>query len=204
LHWSDSWCSFFWVGRRFPSVNLQRLIIGGDSAGAQIASQFIAMQTNAELAKSMQFDVVVPKENLIAAILYCGPYDLRRLYDSENRVRRFLIRQFGWAYFDIRNWRDSPQAKQASTVGNVTPDYPPTFITDGNSGSFEPDARKLEAKLKENGVYVDSLFYPAEHKKLNHEYQFDFSTLESMECYERVLAFLEKVTTEKHSKQDGP
>jgi hypothetical protein len=66
----------------------------------------------------------------------------------------------------------SVNSETVSTVRNVTPDYPATFITDGNDGSFEPDARKLEAKLKESGVYVDSLYYPAEHGKLGREYQF--------------------------------
>lgn len=88
----------------------------------------------------------------------------------------------GWAYFGVRNWSNTAQAMQASTVNHVTPDYPPTFITDGNVGSFEGDAQKLEAKLKENGVYVDPLYYPIEHRKLNHEYQFDFSLPESIEC----------------------
>jgi acetyl esterase/lipase len=183
--------------QRFPTTDLHRLIIGGDSAGAQIASQFTALQTNAELARSMRLGAVVPKEHLLAAILYCGPYDLRGLYDSESWFGRFFVRQIGWAYFGIRDWRDTPQAAQASTVENVTSDYPAAFITDGNDGSFEPDARKLEAKLKENGVYVDSLYYPAEHGKMGHEYQFDFSIPESLECYNRTLAFLDKVTKVK-------
>ncbi|HJS72938.1 MAG TPA: alpha/beta hydrolase, partial [Vicinamibacteria bacterium] len=102
----------------------------------------------------------------------------------------------GWAYFGVRRWRDTPAAAQASTVENVTPDYPPVFITDGNSGSFEADARKLGAKLAENGVPIDTLFYPVEHGPIGHEYQFDFSTPESMEALERTLAFLERVTME--------
>jgi hypothetical protein len=62
----------------------------------------------------------------------------------------------------------------------VTPDYPAAFITDGNDGSFEPDARKLEAQLKAKGVYVDALYYLTAHGKIGHEYQFDFSIPESM------------------------
>jgi acetyl esterase/lipase len=180
--------------RRFPAVDLHRLIIGGDSAGAQIASQFTALQTNIELARSMQLHAIVPRQDLLAVILYCGPYDFQALYDSKSWFGRFLVRQLGWAYFDIRRWRDTPQAIQASTAENVTPDYPAAFITDGNDGSFEPDAKKLEAKLKEKGVHTDSLYYPAEHGKIGHEYQFDFSIPESMETYHRTLAFLAKVT----------
>lgn len=85
--------------QRFPAVDLHQLIIGGDSAGAQLASQLIAMQTNAELAESMQLPTIIPGEDITGAILYCGPYGLRGLYDSEDWFGRFFVRQVGWAYF---------------------------------------------------------------------------------------------------------
>lgn len=181
--------------QRFPTVDLQRLIIGGDSAGAQIASQFVALQTNPALSASMEMEAVIPEDDLIAAILFCGPYDLVNLYDAESWFGRFFVRQLGWAYFGLRSWRDSPQASQASTIRNAVSGYPGTFITDGNSGSFEQDAKRLESALKVNGVYTDSLYYPLEHGIIGHEYQFDFSLAESLEAYDRTLAFLEKVTT---------
>ncbi len=182
---------------RFPTVDLHHLITSGDSAGAQIASQFTALQVNPELASSMKVPAVIPKGDLIGSILYCGPYDLRSLYDSPSWFGRFLVRQLGWAYFGIRHWRDTPQAAQASVIAWVTADFPATFMSDGNDGSFEAHARKLEAKLKQRAVSVDSLYYPAEHKKIGHEYQFDFSIPESMECYNRTVAFLERITAAK-------
>jgi len=42
------------------------------------------MQINAELARSMQLLAVLPKEDIVGAILYSGLYDLRGLYDCEN------------------------------------------------------------------------------------------------------------------------
>jgi Esterase/lipase len=186
--------------QRFPTVDLQRLIIGGDSAGAQIASQFVALQTNPVLAASMEMEALIPDGDLIAAILFCGPYDLVNLYDAESWFGRFFVRQLGWAYFGLRNWRDSPQASHASTIRNVVSGYPDTFITDGNTGSFEKDARSLEVALRKNGVYTDALYYPLEHGLVGHEYQFDFSLDESLEAYDRTLAFLEKVTTEDQNR----
>lgn len=182
---------------RFPAADLKSLIVGGDSAGAQIASQFVALQTNPDLARSMQMEAVVPKEDLIGVILYCGPYDLRGLHDSGTSLGRFFVWQMGWSYFGVRDWRDVPQASQASTNTNVTAAFPPTFITDGNSASFESDARKLESALLEKSVYVDSLYYPIETGKFGHEYQFDFSIPQSMEAYQRTLAFLRRVTDKK-------
>jgi acetyl esterase/lipase len=182
--------------QRFPTVDGQRLVFGGSSAGAQIASQFMAMQTNPTLAASMQTEPLVPKGDLIGGVLYCGPYDLTGLSDTGSWFGKFFVWQMGWAYFGFRDWKTTPQAAQARTVDHVTPDYPPVFITDGNTGSFEADARNLEARLRENGVHVDSLFHPLENGSLGHEYQFDFSKPEAMECFYRTLAFLERVSTD--------
>lgn len=180
--------------QRFPAIDPHRLIVGGDSAGAQIASQFAAVQTNPALAKLMRLEPVVAQGDLIGAVLYCGPYDLRGLYDTKSRFSRFFVRQVGWTYFDVRDWRDTPQAAQATMIDHVTPAYPPTFVTDGNSGSFEADAKQLEAKLKANGVPVDSLYYPIEHGMIGHEYQFDYALPESIEAYGRTLDFLTRIT----------
>lgn len=183
--------------QRFPTVDTRRLIFGGDSAGAQITSQFIALQTNPDLATSMKLSAVVPRENLLGVILYCGPYDLKSLHDSGSFVGRFFIRQMGWSYFGVRDWRNTPSATQASTIQYVTKDFPPTFITDGNQASFEPDARKLEAAIKEKGVSIESLYFPIERVKLGHEYQFNLSLPESMECFDRTLKFLDRITNAK-------
>jgi acetyl esterase/lipase len=179
---------------RFPKIDLQRLIIGGDSAGAQIASQFVTLQTNPELAKSMQMDPAIPREQLLGVILYCGPYDLKGLHDSGTTLGKFFIRQMGWAYFGVRNWSETPQAVQATTPNHVTSNFPPTFITDGNTASFEHDARQLEQRLKDNNVRVESLYYSLERAKLGHEYQFNFALPEAIECKERTLSFLRAIT----------
>ena len=40
---------------RFP-IDLDRVVIGGDSAGAQLTSQYVAMQTNSSLRSEMGFE----------------------------------------------------------------------------------------------------------------------------------------------------
>lgn len=179
---------------RFPTVDLGRLLMGGDSAGAQIASQFVALQTDSRLAATLPEVSRMPPEHLLGVVLYCGPYDLRGLYAADKWFDRFFIRQLGWAYFGRRDWADIPASAEATTVDHVTSRWPATFITDGNTGSFEADARKLEARLRAQDVAVDALYYPPAQAQLGHEYQFDFSLPEAMHCLERTLAFLARVT----------
>ncbi|WP_189636006.1 alpha/beta hydrolase [Paenibacillus ihbetae] len=174
----------------YPSLDLDRLIVGGDSAGAQIASQFIAIQTNADLAQRMGIEQAVPMDSLQAALLYCGPYNVKQLASVTGRFEKFFLNQLGWAYIGTRDWKDGAEAEEASTTNHVTGDFPPTFITDGNTGSFEHHGKELEARLQEASVPVTSLFYPLSYGEVQHEYQFQLNTKEAMECFEMTLTFL--------------
>lgn len=178
------------IAPQLSALDLDRLVIGGDSAGAQIASQFLAVQTHPKLAKSMGITPVIAKDQLKAAVLYCGPYNVKRLADVTGRLENFFLKQIGWAYIGERNWREGAKAEQASTVNYVTRDYPPTFITDGNTGSFEKHGRELEQKLKLQGVPVTSLFYSLDHGAVSHEYQFKLDSAEARECFDLTLSFL--------------
>lgn len=175
----------------FPSADLSRAAFGGDSAGAQIASQFVAVQTNAALAAEMKMSAVVPASSLKAAVLYCGPYNLAAFRHVKG-VAGLFVQQVGWAYFGRRDWLGSRVADQVSTYDFVTKEYPPTFLTDGNSGSFEPQGQALFQKLESLGVPADALFYPAAAGAVPHEYQFDYIKYgqKAAECFDRTLRFL--------------
>ncbi|MFC0234037.1 alpha/beta hydrolase [Vagococcus entomophilus] len=175
----------------YPNMDLDKLIVGGDSAGAQIAGQFIAVQTNKSLADEMKMKQVVPKDTIKASLLYCGPYDIKYLTNVEGRLNRFFIGQLGWAYIGQKNWQQTQAARNASVSQQVTAGYPPTFLTDGNSGSFEKHAKRLEKNLKEKQVPVTTLFFDGK-KQISHEYQFKLRTTEAKECFSQTKTFLEK------------
>lgn len=179
------------VEDEYPTLDLKRLIIGGDSAGAQIASQFLAIQSNPVLSRLTGIRQSVPLNEIKAALLFCGPYNVRKLADVKDRMSRFIMNHFGWAYIGERNWLESDHAQHASTVHYVTGDFPPAFITDGNTGSFEKHGRELEEKLRAAGIPVTSLFFPLNDGIVHHEYQFKMNTPEATACLELTLSFLE-------------
>ena len=174
----------------YPTLDMERLIVGGDSAGAQIASQFLAIQTNPVLANLTGIHQVVPEYTLKAALLYCGPYNVKQLAKASSYVHKFFMDMLGWAYIGERNWSESDQVNHASTVDYVTENYPPVFISDGNHGSFENHAKELESKLLNLGVPVTSLFFPHPEGIVHHEYQFQLDTKEARKCFEMTLSFL--------------
>lgn len=177
----------------YYQMDLSKVVIGGDSAGAQIASQFVAVQTNPKLAKEMNMKPSIPQKSLKATVLYCGPYDIQGMLDTDNKLITFFVNQIGWAYLGMKDWATSEEINQASTSRQVTENYPPTFLSDGNSGSFEKQAKNLQYRLETKNVPVETLFFPST-KLVPHEYQFELDTTEAKECFEKTLSFLKTYT----------
>ncbi|NJP40659.1 alpha/beta hydrolase [Oscillospiraceae bacterium HV4-5-C5C] len=179
----------------YPMLDLQRIILGGDSAGAQMMAQYIALQTNPELAQAMNISATVSPEQLKAALLYCGPYNLSLFENSDSWIMRYFINHLGMAYFGTRSWTKLPAYEQVSVVNYVTSAYPPTYITDGNSYSFPEHGEQLYEKLQAAGVTSKALIYPASYGTVTHEYQFDFKNYpeEAQTCFDQTVAFLQQL-----------
>lgn len=188
---SDAYTSLVQMQAQYPTLNINQVAFGGDSAGAHIASQFVAVQTNPTLAANLGLEAVVPANALKAAVLYCGPYNIQNFLKTQNILGRFFIWQLGWAYLGKRDWANAPVANYSSTVQQVTPQFPPAYITDGNNFSFEADGKALVQALQQQGVEIQSLFFGPE-KNINHEYQFQMELPEAQECLTQTLAFLQQ------------
>jgi len=184
---------------------VDKLYFGGDSAGAQLVAQFVNIQTNPGYAeqvnadlKDIKIDSVVDTATIQGIILFCGPYDLKSFLKPPPDSMKLPYKQIGWAYFDTRN-PNSARIKLSNVINYISANYPPAFITDGNTNSFEDQAKRLEAALKERGVYVQSVYYPKKEAKLEHEYQFYMNTEYSKNTLKLLLRFLNRSTSKNHS-----
>lgn len=79
--------------------------------------------------------------------------------------------------------------EQASVVDYVTDKFPPTFVTDGNSYSFQEQGLTLVDRLKELNAPVTSLFFNDSDKEVTHEYQFHFTDPLAQKCYDMTKEF---------------
>ncbi|HDR4766481.1 TPA: alpha/beta hydrolase [Bacillus thuringiensis] len=175
-------------------LELNNVYFAGDSAGAQISSQFVTIQTSPEYAKLMGIKAIVEPSILKGVLLFCGPYDVSSLAKMETtkEIEKFL-ETIGWAYMGKRDWKHLPETKLASILNYVTEDYPPSFITDGNSLSFESQGKALVSTLRSKKVPVDSLFFNKNvFGVVTHEYQFQMNTLSAEKAFQKVLEFLSK------------
>ncbi|MCG7408936.1 alpha/beta hydrolase [Paenibacillus sp. ACRRX] len=180
------------IHTKYP-IDVHQLFFAGDSAGAQIVSSYVTIQTNSELANKMGLEQVVPKNSLKGVLLYCGPYNIEKFNKpNQSAVIRFALNQIAWSYLGTKNWQETEEANLVSVVHHVNEQFPPAFITDGNKGSFEDQGKELAAKLVAQQVEVDTLFFAKDVYETGHEFQFKLDTPPGQQALQATLAFLQK------------
>jgi acetyl esterase/lipase len=167
-----------------------RIVLGGDSAGAQIASELAAVQTDPALARSAGLTAAAPPGTLRGVVLFCGLYDMRTVGSTGFPA----LRTYLWAYTGSRDWTSYPSIDQLSTVLHVTRQYPATFLSVGDADPFQSQAMELASALTKNAVPLTTLFWTGTGDHLNHEYQFNFNLPQAQTAFQRTLAFIATAT----------
>jgi acetyl esterase/lipase len=80
-------------------------------------------------------------------------------------------------------------------VNHVTADFPPAFISGGNTDPLtKPQSVHLAEGLSELDVHVTTLFFTENHEPGQpHKYQFNLDSEEGQRALEENLQFLERV-----------
>lgn len=166
-----------------------RIVMAGDSAGAQLTAQYAALATDPAYAGAVGITPSLGPDRLRAVLLFCGIYDAMKFENAKGLLAIFLDVVMR-SYFGSGD-RTNPKILEFSIGQHVGAAFPPAFITVGNADPLEPQSRDLAAKLMAEGVAVETLFYDAAHEpKLPHEYQYDPDGADGREALKRVLAFL--------------
>lgn len=176
-------------------IDPDRIVLAGDSAGGQLASQLAVMITNPDYARQVGERPAIGPEQLRGVILNCGVYDL----DMMNRATGLVgwgFRKCLWAYTGSRDWAATPAGTQMSTLRFVTPDFPPTYISGGNGdGLTAGQSVPLAERLRRLDVPVTTGFFADDHQPAQpHEYQFALGTAEADQALAATLTFLKGVT----------
>lgn len=174
-------------------LDMERVILAGDSAGAQIAAQFALLHTARGFEEKIGLKPVLEKEALRGMLLYCGPYHVRQMAQPKNRMLRIAMHRIGWSYLGDRNWKKNPLIELMTIEDHVTKEFPPCYITDGNAFSFEEQGKSLAKKLKELGICVHTRFFEKEAGQVNHEYQVNLSDENGYLAYADTLKFLKEL-----------
>lgn len=172
-------------------VDPGRVALAGDSAGAQIAAQVAALVTDAGYAARVGVDAPLTPEQLRAAVLFCGAYDLS--LPRTSRLGGMFLSTVLQSYSGTRHYAADPDLAYASVVDHVTDRFPPAFVSAGNADPLLAHSRSLVEALSRRAVDVETLFFADDHEPaLGHEYQFRLDTDPGREAFERAVEFLRR------------
>ncbi len=166
-------------------VDPRRLVLAGDSAGAQLAAQMALLVSSPAYAERVGVQPAIAPTQLVGVLIYCGPYSMNSMPDS------WFSRTVRWAYSGQRHPAPDALGATLDLAASLTAAYPPVFISVGNADPLAPQSRAFAAALGQHGVRVERLFYPADYRPpLPHEYQFDLGLSEAQQALRLSQQFL--------------
>lgn len=174
-------------------IDVCRVAVAGDSAGAYLAIQFALCHTNSNLAERLGVTSPLKDNALKCAFLYCGPYDITQMSDVRKKMLKFLMKRISWSFLGRKNWKKAPLSDTITPMDYVTETSVPCYITDGNSFSFESHGKALGKALREKGIPVrERYFDQTEYGVVNHEYQMMLDCGNAELCLNDTLEFAKR------------
>ncbi len=198
-----------------------RIVLGGDSAGGQIAALLTAASFRPELARHHGLTPAVPASDFKGLVQHCSVVDFSVFFDkgfvlSLNFIRilmpglrtsgrdrgigRGLRLGFGgWFSGGFAGSGASRLEALRAGAGFLSPiewldsRFPPVFVTTSERDFFYAANMNFIARLREHSVPVDSLIYDWDSANTEHTWQQNFRYPESQEVYRRLHAFVRKV-----------
>jgi acetyl esterase/lipase len=167
------------------------IFIGGNSAGAQIASQMGSVVSDPDFAAEVGVTVDVPAASLKGLLLLNGVYD----FSTVGRAGFGGFRSYAWSYTGEKDYASYSRIEELSTVRTATAAYPPSFMTAGDADPLESQTYQLDASLRAKGVDVTSRYWTGSGLGLGHDYMYDLRTKAAQTAYEDAVAFLQDHAT---------
>ncbi len=163
-------------------IDLDKLFVVGDSAGAQIASQYLTLLTNPEYNQYFSFSI--PKIEIKAVALNCGMYDLKHLHKTL-KIKGVLN-----AYLPKQKDYDNPMF---DVLGHINSSFPKTFVMSASHDYLKDHAKPFYTLLKENGVEATCKIYENhDASPLKHDFQLNVKNAMAHQCNDEQTAFFLK------------
>ena len=164
-------------------IDMEKLAVVGDSAGAQIGAQYLAMWSNQDYARLC--GIAIPEKLKIKACVFnSGVYDILHadLGDTQGVVNAYLA--------------EAPQSyeKEMDILGNITTGFPPAFVMTAYYDFARPYAKPFADRLKENGVLCKLKEYGSkETKEIGHVFHCDLKIPLAKVCNDEECEFLKEI-----------
>lgn len=168
------------------------IVLGGDSAGGQIASLLAAMSTRVELAEHYGVEPAVPRSNLKGVVLHCGAVDFSVIFERGFIMGRGFIRMLlpgrgkGESLVRASRW--------LSPIEWLDVDSAPVLVTTSERDFFYRANLNYVAELRAHGVHVETVIFDGARRNTEHTWQQNYRYPESQEVYRRLQDFVHRVS----------
>lgn len=173
-----------WLGNHARDYGLdpQSIFVVGDSAGGQLAEQYLTILSNPDFKKL--FDYNSPKLRILAAGLNSA---LSCLADPESIPEDSEVE----AYFGknaLEKW-----GQQLRTEEYLTKDFPPVYIVTAVDDFLKHQSLQLAEKLKKVGVNVQQRVFGDDQHPRGHDFQLDQRDELAKECNDLEADFFHNI-----------
>lgn len=162
-------------------MDLQKLFVVGDSAGAQLAVQYLTMLTNSDYASL--FSVETPGLSVQGCALNCGMYQIRRLSESKEHHDMFDAYLQG---------KENEFSDQLDTLRYVTKDFPPAFVMTAVYDIFREEPHPLLCILEEKEIpHLFRIYGKEGEGHMSHVFHLNLRLQEAEVCNSDECAFFD-------------
>ena len=182
-------CDWIYQNRKQLKLDMEKVVVCGDSAGAYYASMLATINKNDDFRKAFKAKL---KLNFAACVLICGLYDVQKTL--ETRILLNLNKVVFETYTGIteKEFEGYKFKDYISPMNFVNEEFPPTFLIYAEKdilcrGQTEVFAQKLDEK----DVYYES--YHTKSIFQNHCFSLSWTSEAAKEANLLMLGFLEKV-----------
>ena len=172
-----------WVVANAEQYHLdpQRIVLLGDSAGAQLTSHYATIATNPEFEAHFSFKV--PAIRIKAVGLYCGMF---KMSESAKPPRKGIN-------LDYLGKEISENDPRLQVLESITDKFPPTYIATGWYDFLKSAAEPMYQFLTEKGVPAQWKCYGTEDRKeISHVFHVNILLPEAIECNDDSAEFFKQ------------
>lgn len=168
-----------WICRKAEiyGFDTDNVVIVGDSAGAQLASQYAVICTDPEYAKIME--ITPPEFTLRAVGLNCGMYDLKKRA-GEIPGNKLMI--------DYFTKDPSVYGKKLDVLSHVTEKFPPAYLLSAKGDFLVEQCSPMAELLRSKGVPCEYRIYGDE--KTGHVFHLDMRSDLARKANDEEIAFI--------------
>ncbi|UXR77268.1 MULTISPECIES: alpha/beta hydrolase [unclassified Staphylococcus] len=176
-------------------IDPSKMIFSGDSVGAQVSGQLVLLLTNQSYAKELGIvpanvdNHMVPK----GFISVSGLLDTPEVGNTQLFATDWLFETLIRSYFQTNDVAHSEEVMESSILNNVNKQFPPTFMSDGNFGSFTKQAQALHHKLKHLGVDSQLVVFDQSEALLFHVFELKVENSYAQKVHTAQLDFMASV-----------